>query len=127
MTYFLLERDDEALKYLKTAKGLDPSRYSHPQLVLLGHKLSSRHMNLRARPTELARCPSTDTEHRRWTDSSTCFSHPAVSLERAAPSARGRVERGSAGLPLIATGQPGSVELGGRGEPSRQPAEKTVL
>lgn len=34
INYFLLEKDTEALRYLNKAKSLDPSHFSHPQLIL---------------------------------------------------------------------------------------------
>jgi len=69
-------------------------------------------MDLRARPAELARCPSNETECERWTGSSTCFARSEVSLGSASTWACSRVEKGSGGLPLIATDKPCSVELG---------------
>ncbi len=34
INYFLLEQDAEALRYLNNAKRIDPSHFSHPQLIL---------------------------------------------------------------------------------------------
>jgi tetratricopeptide (TPR) repeat protein len=34
MNYYLIEQDDEALKYLNAAKSLDPAHYANPQLPL---------------------------------------------------------------------------------------------
>ncbi len=51
MNYFFLGEDDKALEYLKTAKRLDPSHFSQPQLVLA--QIYTRRGHLQAAIEEL--------------------------------------------------------------------------